>query len=191
MTPTNEDLLQELAERIKKCTRCAELVRNRIQAVPGAGNPKAEIVFIGEAPGADEDRQGIPFVGQAGQLLNQLLSKVGIRREDVFIGNVLKCRPPDNRTPEEPEIANCREYLHAQIALINPKLICTLGNPSLQTLVDRNLTIGKVHGQILQKNGLNFFPIYHPAAALHKPGLRTDLVMDFEALEKHLRRASL
>lgn len=187
MMRSNEELLEELAARIRKCERCSELVANRTNVVPGAGNPKAEIMFVGEAPGVDEDRQGLPFVGQAGQLLNQLLGKAGIRREDVFIANVLKCRPPENRTPEDSEIANCREFLHAQIALIRPKLICTLGNPSLKTLIDKNLTIGKVHGKILQKNGLNFFPIYHPAAALHKPPLRGDLVLDFEALQKQLR----
>jgi uracil-DNA glycosylase family 4 len=187
MKKTDQELLHELHERIKTCTRCRELALNRTQVVPGEGNPKAEIMFVGEAPGADEDRQGRPFVGQAGQILNKLLEKTGISREDVFIGNVLKCRPPDNRTPMDSEIANCREYLHAQITLIRPKLICTLGNPSLQTLVDKSYTIGRVHGQAINKNGLVFFPIFHPAAALHKPSLRNDLIQDFDALMRYLR----
>lgn len=179
-------LLDELHKCIQGCTRCSELASSRLTVVPGAGNPSADIMFIGEAPGADEDKQGLPFVGQAGQILNQLLAKVGINRDDVFIGNVLKCRPPKNRDPLDTEIENCREYLHSQITLIQPKLICTLGNPSLKTLIDKSLNIGKVHGQLIQKNGLDFFPIYHPAASLHNPSLRPTLIEDFEKLKKIL-----
>ncbi|MFH1514734.1 MAG: uracil-DNA glycosylase [bacterium] len=187
MENSNAELLAELHEKLKKCKKCSELVTNRTQVVPGDGNPHADIMFVGEAPGRDEDIQGIPFVGAAGQLLNQLMEKSGISRESVFIGNVLKCRPPDNRDPQDNEIANCREYLHAQITLIQPKLICTLGNPSLKTLIDKSLTIGRVHGTVLTKKGLNFFPIYHPAASLHNPSLKASLVEDFEKLKAHLR----
>ena len=187
--PTEDaKLLDDLHNCIRKCKRCDELVANRTKVVPGAGNPNAQIMFIGEAPGADEDMQGLPFVGQAGKLLDKLLEQAGIPRETVFIGNVLKCRPPNNRDPLDNEIANCREYLHAQISLIHPRLICTLGNPSLKTLVDKNLTIGKVHGTVLEKNGLKFFPIYHPAASLHNPGLRVSLVDDFKKLSEYLRK---
>jgi len=184
---SREQLLSELYSKIKKCSKCSELVAYRKQAVPGVGNPKAEIMFVGEAPGADEDRQGFPFVGKAGQLLNRLLEKIGLHRDDVYIANILKCRPPENREPQPVEIDNCREYLHAQITLIRPRLICTLGNPALKTLIDPSLTIGKVHGQVLRKNGLVFFPIYHPAAALHQGKTLNELVGDFEALQKYIR----
>jgi len=169
------------------CKRCSELVANRKQAVPGVGNPHAEILFVGEAPGADEDRQGLPFVGQAGQLLNRLLAKIGLKREDVYIANILKCRPPENREPTPSEVENCKEFLHAQITLIRPNLICTLGNPALKTLIEPSLTIGKAHGQVINKNGLLFFPIYHPAAALHQRKNLNELVGDFEALEKYIK----
>ena len=187
MKVTNAELLVELHEKLKKCQKCPALCKNRTQVVPGDGNPNADIMFVGEAPGRDEDIQGIPFVGQAGKILNNLMEKSGISRESVFIGNVLKCRPPDNRDPEETEIANCREYLHAQITLIQPKLICTLGNPSLKTLIDKSMTIGRVHGTVITKKGLSFFPIYHPAATLHNPSLRGSLVEDFEKLKAHLQ----
>lgn len=188
MIPGNEEnMLNELSKRIKMCKRCSELVANRKQAVPGVGNPHAEIMFVGEAPGADEDRQGLPFVGQAGQLLNRLLAKIGLKREDVYIANILKCRPPENREPTPSEVENCREFLHAQITLIRPNLICTLGNPALKTLIEPSLAIGKAHGQVISKNGLLFFPIYHPAAALHQRKNLNELVGDFEALEKYIK----
>ena len=186
MPPKDKNLLIELHKCIRKCKRCEELAATRTKVVPGDGNPHADIMFVGEAPGADEDRQGLPFVGQAGKILDKLLEKSGIPRETVFIGNILKCRPPQNRDPQEDEISNCREYLHAQISLIKPKLICTLGNPSLKSLIDKSLTIGKVHGTVLEKSGLRFFPIYHPAASLHNPGLRTALVDDFRKLKEYL-----
>ncbi|MCD6216349.1 uracil-DNA glycosylase [bacterium] len=188
MNQTNAQLLNELHKRLKTCTRCSELVDNRTQVVPGAGNANADIMFVGEAPGRDEDVQGIPFVGQAGKILNDLLNETGIPREAVFIGNVLKCRPPDNRDPLDYEIANCREYLHAQIALIRPKLICTLGNPSLKTLINKSMTIGKVHGKVITLKGIKFFPIYHPAAALHNRANMKPLKEDFEKLKKLLQK---
>lgn len=187
MTSDAEYMLKELANCIKNCKRCPELVSNRTQTVPGVGNPHAQIMFVGEAPGADEDAQGLPFVGQAGQLLTKLLNKIGLKREDVFIANVLKCRPPNNREPAPDEIENCKEYLHAQITLIRPQLICTLGNPALKTLINPSLTIGKSHSQIIKKNGLTFFPIFHPAAALHNNKNLNELVTDFENLQKYIK----
>ncbi len=187
MNETNAQLLEELHRQIMKCTRCQELAETRRKIVPGAGNPNAEIMFVGEAPGEDEDIQGIPFVGRAGNVLNNALEKVGISRKDVFIGNVLKCRPPGNRNPLDNEIANCREFLHAQIALIRPKLICTLGSPALKTLIDKSMTIGKVHGKLISLKGINFFPIYHPASTFHSRANIENFESDFQQLKKLLQ----
>ncbi len=180
--------LAELEAEIARCTRCPELVANRTQTVPGAGNPNAAIMFVGEAPGRDEDAQGIPFVGQAGKLLNSLLEHAGLDRDQVFIANCLKCRPPENRDPLQEELDNCREYLLAQIALIEPTVIAPLGNFGLKTLVTDRHTIGQVHGTPVKKSGVLFFPLYHPAAALRNPKLRETLMSDFLKLRKLAQR---
>ena len=176
--------LAALNAEISACTRCTELVANRTNVVPGAGNPDAAIMFVGEAPGREEDIQGIPFVGQAGRLLDNLLEHAGFDREDVFIGNCLKCRPPENRDPLREELDNCREYLFALIAAIEPAIIAPLGNFGLKALVSENHTIGQVHGTPVKKSGLLFFPLYHPAAALRNPKLRETLMNDFLKLRK-------
>ena len=140
--------LAAVAQRVAACTRCAELVRNRTQTVFGVGNPHARLVFLGEAPGVDEDRQGEPFVGRAGQLLNDIIVKgMKMRREDVYILNILRCRPPDNRTPLPVEAAACREYLDAQLAIIQPEFICCLGACAAQNLLRTDTTIGRLRGR--------------------------------------------
>jgi DNA polymerase len=184
-------LMEELKNEIAACQRCPELVENRTQTVFGDGTIEAEVMFIGEAPGRDEDIQGIPFVGQAGQLMDSAMEKAGIPRSKVFIANTLKCRPPDNRDPLPEEIDNCRVFLAAQIALIRPKIICPLGRFGLQQLIKKDLKISEVHGRAIRKSGIIFFPMYHPAAALHQPSLREMIKSDFMKLAKVLKREGL
>lgn len=173
-------MLDELHQEILQCQRC-ELYRSRTNVVPGEGNKKTKVFFVGEAPGEQEDIQGRPFVGQAGKLLTQLLSIISLSRSDVFIGNVLKCRPPLNRDPLPSEIETCKAYLIAQIAIIKPKIICPLGNFALKALLRKDLSISKAHGKIFRKNEILYLPMYHPAALLHqssaslKQALREDM----------------
>ncbi len=181
-------LLAEIAAEIMPCTNCA-LSRSRTIAVPGEGRADADIMFVGEAPGRQEDMQGRPFVGPAGQFLNELLREAGLRREQVFITNIVKCRPPGNRDPLPSEIEACRDHLIGQIAAIQPDVICTLGSPALRTLVDPKLSISKVHGSRLERGGIVYVPLYHPAAAIHKPTLRQTIVDDFVRLKSLLDRA--
>lgn len=183
--------LASLNREIASCKRCKELAENRTNVVPGDGNENAHIMFVGEAPGRDEDLKGIPFVGQAGKLLDNLLEHAGFERGEVFIANTLKCRPPDNRDPLKTELDNCREYLLAQIAIIEPKIIAPLGNFGLKTLITDRYTIGQVHGTPVQKAGVLFFPLYHPAAALRNPKLRETLMNDFRKLYKLAKREGL
>ncbi len=166
---------------IRGCRLCP-LSRARSQAVPGEGPAEAAIMFVGEAPGSDEDRQGRPFVGPAGRLLTEQLRRVRIRRGDVFITNIVKCRPPGNRDPEPAEIEACRDHLLSQIALINPKVICTLGRFAAQTLIDAKLSISREHGRPRRISGILYLPIYHPAAALHQPRFIDPLEADFRQL---------
>lgn len=182
-----EDPLSELRAQVLKCTRCKDLVANRTTVVFGEGNPKARVMFVGEAPGRDEDIAGRPFVGAAGRVLTQMIREIlGMEREDVFIANVLKCRPKDNRDPRPEEIENCREYIMAQIALIRPKVVCMLGRHSMETLMGPGLKISKVHGTALRWKGMIGMPVYHPAAALYKAPLMEDLKNDFRNLRKLL-----
>ncbi len=176
-----QSLLDDLATQVRACTLC-RLCETRTNAVPGEGPPDAPVLFIGEGPGAAEDRQGRPFVGPAGQLLNQLLLSAGLRRPEVYITNIVKCRPPDNREPHPDEVQACSDYLDAQIALLQPRLICLLGRPATQTLLDPSASMTRVHGRVFEQGGLRFMPIYHPAAALHNPGMRPALEADFRAL---------
>jgi DNA polymerase len=182
-----EQMLREIAAEIRGCTRCG-LWRGRTLAVPGEGPADADIMFVGEGPGFQEDQQGRPFVGPAGALLNELLQQAGLRRERVFITNLVKCRPPGNREPTPDEVAACREYLDAQIALINPAVLCTLGRPALQTLVDPQASISREHGVPREVDGILFVPLYHPAAALHRQDLRPVLVEDMRKLRLILER---
>lgn len=168
--------LAEVAQRVAVCPDC-DLCRSRVKAVPGEGPAKAEIMFIGEGPGWHENQQGRPFVGAAGQFLTQLLASIGLTREDVFITNVVKCRPPGNRDPLPDEIAACSKYLDAQLALIKPKMIVTLGRHSMARFFP-GARISQIHGQARKENGVVYFPMYHPAAALHQQSLRATVEAD-------------
>jgi len=174
------DPLEELHAQIRRCRRCS-LSGVRTKAVPGEGASDASVMFVGEAPGGDEDKQGRPFVGPAGRLLTNLLKGIGLGRPQVFITNIVKCRPPRNRDPNADEIAACNEYLLTQIAIITPKVICTLGRFAGQTLIDKNLSITREHGRPRRISGILYVPLYHPAAALHQANL-------IDAIEADMRR---
>ncbi|UCH34462.1 MAG: uracil-DNA glycosylase [Armatimonadota bacterium] len=187
MNPEPNPALEDIHREIRSCRLC-DLARGRTNAVPGHGRHDADIMLVGEGPGHHEDRQGLPFVGAAGQFLNELLERAGIRREDVFVTNVVKCRPPSNRDPKPEEIAACNEYLLAQIALIKPRAIFTLGRFALATLIDEKLTsISRVHGKAYRKSGMVYVPLYHPAAALHNERLRETIVEDMARAAALLR----
>jgi DNA polymerase len=177
--------LKAVYEEARACVRCP-LHRTRTTVVFGAGNANADLMFIGEAPGANEDRQGLPFVGQAGKLLDKLLEEIGLRRDDVFIANTLKCRPPDNRDPHPNEIAACQDYLRRQVGLIEPTVICTLGNFSTKLLRGDPTGISRLHGReevrIVGDRAVRLYPLYHPAAALYTPSMLATLRSDFERI---------
>jgi DNA polymerase len=181
--------LQVLSAEVCDCTRCPALVQNRTQTVFGVGNPAAELCFVGEAPGMDEDRQGEPFVGPAGQLLNSIITKgLKMRREDVYICNVLKCRPPGNRTPLPDEVGNCRSFLERQLAIIRPKFICALGAPAAQWLTGTTLSIGKLRGRFYDYRGIPVLCTYHPAYLLRTPSAKRDVWEDLKKLLARMGR---
>ncbi len=163
------DSLEAVAAEVAQCTRC-RLCAGRTNTVPGEGSPHARIMWIGEGPGADEDRLGRPFVGRAGQLLTRIIRSMGLTREEVFIGNVVKCRPPGNRTPLPDEVGTCLPYLERQIALIQPKIIVLLGASALHALIDPSASITRMRGTWLTRNGIMVMPTFHPAALLRDPG---------------------
>ena len=187
------EALKAVFEQARTCTRCSELAATRETVVFGAGNADADLMFVGEAPGANEDRQGLPFVGQAGKLLEKLLGEIGLERRDVFIANVLKCRPPGNRDPRPEEIANCQDYLLRQVELIEPRVICTLGNFATKLLRGDPAGITRVHGQAeirsIGRRAVRLYPIYHPAAALYTPRMLETLREDFSRLPALLELA--
>ncbi|TKB91470.1 MAG: uracil-DNA glycosylase [Nitrospira sp.] len=160
--------LQDLAQSLVNCERCKLAKLGRSQVVFGVGNPHASIMFVGEAPGLNEDQKGEPFVGAAGKILNDLLASAGLSRDHIYIANVIKCRPPNNRDPEQDEVETCKPFLLQQIQLIRPKLVCTLGNWATQTLLERKVGITKVKAQPFYMNDFVLFPLLHPAAALHQ-----------------------
>ena len=184
------EALKEVFAQARGCPRCPELVATRKTVVFGSGNANADLMFVGEAPGASEDEQGVPFVGRAGKLLEQLLEEVGLVRADVFIANVLKCHPPGNRDPLPVEIDNCQEYLHRQVELIQPNVICTLGNFSTKLLRGDPTGITRLHGQpevlTLGRRAVRLYPIFHPAAALYTPRMLETLREDFTRLPELL-----
>lgn len=174
----SEEILQEVAQQVSECTLC-ELHHSRKRAVPGEGPAQAGIIFIGEGPGFHENEQGRPFVGAAGKFLEELLGKIGMRREQVYITNVVKCRPPGNRDPRPEEVDMCtRTYLDRQIQAINPKVVVTLGRYSMGLFLP-NAKISSVHGQAMQVKGRLVVPMYHPAAALHQQSLKPVVEADF------------
>jgi DNA polymerase len=184
------EALKEVYRQAQACVRCAELAATRRSVVFGSGNADADLMFVGEAPGASEDEQGIPFVGRAGKLLDTLLQEVGLAREDVFIANTLKCRPPGNRDPLPGEIENCKSYLHRQVELIAPTVICTLGNFSTKLLRGDPTGITRLHGRpetlVLGRRAVRLYPIFHPAAALYTPRMLETLREDFGRLPELL-----
>ncbi len=185
------DTLEEYGAATSGCTRC-RLAQGRTQVVFGSGNPQADLMFVGEAPGFHEDKQGVPFVGAAGQLLQKLLEGIGLSREDVYIANVLKCRPPGNRDPQPDEIEACEPHLFRQIELIEPKVIATLGNFATKLLSGRPLGITRVHGQeqrlAVAGRSVLLYPLYHPAAALYTPAMLKVLESDFARIPELLGR---
>jgi uracil-DNA glycosylase family 4 len=181
--------LEEIAAQVKKCTRC-RLSQKRIQAVPGEGSAQAQIMFIGEGPGANEDRTGVPFCGAAGKLLDELLASIGIKREEVFIGNMVKCRPPGNRDPQEDEITACAPYLEEQLAVIQPKVVITLGRFSMAKFLP-DARISQVHGKKYQVNNLTIIPMYHPAAGLYRGEVKQELFIDFAKVPQYLEEIAL
>jgi DNA polymerase len=180
--------LQELSVSLHDCQRCKLARLGRSQVVFGTGNPKASIMFVGEAPGFNEDRQGEPFVGAAGKLLDKLLDSAGLSRPQVYIANVIKCRPPNNRDPEQDEVDTCKPFLLQQIELIKPKLVCTLGNWATQTILEKKVPITKVKGSAIRLERFVVFPLLHPAAALHQGNLLDTLKEDFKKLKAYLDR---
>ena len=175
--------LAAVARKVAACTRCAELVKNRTQTVFGVGNPHARLAFLGEAPGADEDRQGEPFVGRAGQLLNDIIVKgMRMRREDVYILNILRCRPPENRPPLPLEAAACREYLDAQLAIVQPEFICCLGATAAHNLLGVDTPIGKMRGHFIDYKGIKVICTYHPAYVLRNPPAKRQVWDDIQIL---------
>jgi DNA polymerase len=176
--------LETLHDQIRSCTNC-KLAGGRSNAVPGEGPDQADILFIGEAPGFHEDKQGRPFVGAAGQFLEELLASIDMSREDVFITNVVKCRPPANRDPEPDEIDSCRGYLDRQIELLQPRMVVTLGRFSMARYFP-NAKISQIHGQAKKMDGVIYYPMYHPAAALHQPSLRRTVQEDMKRIPQLL-----
>jgi DNA polymerase len=182
--------LTVLADRVRGCTRCPELAATRTQTVFGVGPVGAEIVFIGEAPGADEDRQGEPFVGAAGQMLNRIIAGCGLKREDIFICNILRCRPPGNRQPKPEEASNCREYLDASIALVRPKVICCWGAVAAQNLLATKTGITRLRGRFYEYQGIPVLCTFHPAALLdgRSPEKKKDVWEDMKLLLARIGR---
>ena len=180
------EALKDLLMEARGCTRCAELASTRTTVVFGAGNADADLMFVGEAPGANEDLQGLPFVGAAGKLLETLLGEIGLSRSEVFIANVLKCRPPGNRDPRPGEIENCTPYLVRQLELVAPRVVCTLGNFATKLLRADPAGITRVHGRpevrTLGAHTFRIYPIFHPAAALYTPRTLESLREDFHGL---------
>jgi len=188
-----EEDLEEIRKEVLKCRKCG-LYRTRTNPVVGEGNPKAKIMFVGEAPGFNEDRIGRPFCGAAGRVLDELLESIGIKREDVYISNLLKCRPPENRDPQKEEISACSPYLERQIEIIKPKIICPLGRYSMRFLMekyglkDRIEPISRIHGRVFEISSLfqeiKIIPLYHPAVATYNINMKEVLKRDFRVLEK-------
>jgi DNA polymerase len=186
--PARRLTLSEVREELGECTRC-KLHRHRTQIVFGVGNPNARLVFVGEAPGADEDAQGEPFVGRAGQLLTKIIQAMGMQREDVYICNIIKCRPPGNRTPESEEILACQPFLLKQLQGIGPQFICALGGPATQTLLRTKEPISRLRGKFYDFHGIPLLPTYHPAFLLRNPHEKKTVWEDMKLLLREMQGA--
>ncbi len=187
MTDERDNQWAALTAEIAACTACG-LCRGRKQAVPGEGDRRARVLFVGEGPGAEEDRQGRPFVGPAGQLLDRMLEAVGLRREEVFIANVVKCRPPDNRTPTDDEAEACLNYLRRQVRLLRPEIIVCMGGTAVRHLIDRDARVSQIRGQWVRRVGVDMLATYHPAALLRREEWLIDSWRDMMALKERLAR---
>ena len=183
--PPLSNELELVHSEIVTCTKC-ELHKERKNAVPGEGPIDARIMFVGEGPGQNEDQQGRPFVGAAGKFLTELLESIGLKRSDVFITNIVKCRPPNNRAPKKPEIEACNPYLQSQIRLINPRIICALGTPAITTLMGDEYSASRFHGKPVTKGEVTILAMYHPAAALYDASLKETILQDFQILKQFL-----
>jgi len=179
--------LQLIHSEILECTKC-DLHKSRTKAVPGEGPHDARIMFVGEGPGQNEDEQGRPFAGAAGKFLTELLESIGLKRSDVFITNIVKCRPPNNRAPRKSEVEACNPYLQSQIRLINPRIVCALGTPAITTLMGDEYSASRFHGKPLTKGDVTILPMYHPAAALYDSSLKETLLRDFKILKQLLHK---
>lgn len=176
--------LEVINSEVRDCTRCPQLVANRSRTVFGVGTVSPRLCFFGEAPGADEDRQGIPFVGRAGQLLDKIIEAMGLRREEVYILNVLKCRPPDNRAPQDDEIENCRGFFERQLAVLKPEFVCCLGASAAKTMLHSAFSLGKMRGRFYDAYGAQVIVTYHPAYLLRNPAAKKDTWEDIQMLMK-------
>lgn len=179
--------LAQIAAEVAQCECCSELVQNRTQTVFGTGNPNSKLVFLGEAPGADEDKQGVPFVGRAGQLLTDMITKgMKLKREDVYICNILRCRPPGNRNPSPEEAENCRTFLDRTLEIVKPKYICCLGAVAAKNLLHSEESIGKMRGKVLDYHGIKVICTYHPAYLLRNPSAKAETWKDLQLLMKEM-----
>ena len=176
------ETLDGLEKAVSACRLCQELAETRTSTVFGVGDPEAKILFIGEAPGADEDRQGEPFVGRAGKLLDQIIEACGIRREEIYICNILKCRPPENRNPTPDEAGNCRKFLDGQIAAVRPEYIVCWGSVAAKSLLDSTETIGRMRGKFFEYAGAKVLCTYHPSYLLRNPSAKKDVWEDMQLL---------
>jgi len=184
-----KDALIQFKNEVNQCVKCGELAKSRHSVVFGAGNAKAKLVFVGEAPGHDEDEQGLPFVGSAGQLLTKMIEAMGMSRKDVFICNVLKCRPPQNRNPNPEEIINCSPYLWRQLDLIQPKIICALGKFAAQTLLSSTQTISQLRGNVHDCRGFKLICTFHPAYLLRNPTDKRKAWDDLKKVKAELEKS--
>jgi len=182
------EALQELSRTVLPCVLCPELAKSRKSVVFGSGNPDAKLMFVGEAPGFDEDVQGLPFVGKAGQLLTKIIESIGLKREEVYIANVLKCRPPGNRNPLPHEVMNCEPYLKQQIEVIKPFIICALGNFAAQTLLKTSTSITRLRGNWSIYEGIKVMPTFHPAYLLRNPDDKRKVWEDMKMMRDELKR---
>ncbi len=183
--PETREGLAEIRADLGECTRCP-LHQDRHSIVFGDGNPRADLMFVGEGPGRDEDQQGRPFVGRAGKLLNQIIEAMGLRREDVYIGNIVKCRPPKNRVPQREEIDTCVPFIWRQLRAINPKIVCTLGSVAAQTILQTQTAISRIRGEFQVRDGLVILPTYHPAYLLRNPEKKREVWNDMQLIMARL-----
>jgi DNA polymerase len=188
-TPISEEIvtLDSIRAEIGDCQRC-KLAPKRTNIVFGSGNPNAELVFVGEAPGFDEDQQGLPFVGRAGQLLTKIIESINLKREDVYICNVLKCRPPENRNPEPDEVASCNPFMKKQLAAIRPKIVCCLGTFAAQTVLQTVAPISKLRGKFYDMDGMRIIATFHPAYLLRSPDKKREVWEDMKQIRAELFR---